>query len=96
MVAHIHSVLHQQVLGLDLKTPSKFLICWTPEGKEKGGTATAIKLAIINNRAAKIFKDPNISFFIILCLILVISCYSFIASPIKNGISNIVVRMVIH
>lgn len=34
-----------QVLGHDLNTPSDFLACWTPNGKCKGGTATAIKLA---------------------------------------------------
>lgn len=38
-----------QVLGADLKTPSEFLICWTRNGKTKGGTATAINLAIKNN-----------------------------------------------
>lgn len=34
-----------QVLGLDLNTPSNFLICWTMDGQEKGGTRTAIVLA---------------------------------------------------
>lgn len=42
-----------QVLGRDLKTPSDFLICWTPDGatthKERsratGGTGTAISIA---------------------------------------------------
>lgn len=34
-----------QVLGRDLKTPVSFVICWTPEGKEIGGTRTAIVLA---------------------------------------------------
>jgi hypothetical protein len=34
-----------QVLGQDLNTPSKFLICWTKDGKPSGGTATAMKLA---------------------------------------------------
>ena len=38
-----------QVLGDDLQTPSKFLICWAiPAGKNgnvKGGTNTAVKLA---------------------------------------------------
>jgi len=28
-----------QVLGLDLKTPSDFVICWTEGGRMKGGTA---------------------------------------------------------
>lgn len=42
-----------QVLGLNLETPSKFLICWTPDGCTKhatrqystGGTGTAISIA---------------------------------------------------
>jgi hypothetical protein len=34
-----------QVLGHDLKTPVEFVICWTPGGKDKGGTAYAIRLA---------------------------------------------------
>jgi hypothetical protein len=42
-----------QVLGNDLKTPSDFLICWTPDGCvshatrsiETGGTGTAISIA---------------------------------------------------
>jgi hypothetical protein len=45
-----------QVLGGDLKTPSKFLLCWTPDGCEKhadrtiktGGTGTAISIASEN------------------------------------------------
>jgi len=38
-----------QVLGQDLKTPSDFLICWTKNGQEVGGTRTAIVLAKQNN-----------------------------------------------
>lgn len=34
-----------QVLGADLKTPSKFLVCWTPDGKEVGGTRIALFVA---------------------------------------------------
>jgi hypothetical protein len=34
-----------QVLGRDLKTPSKFLVCWTLNGADTGGTRTAIVLA---------------------------------------------------
>lgn len=34
-----------QILGLDLNTPSRFVVCWTPGGKEKGGTAQAIRIA---------------------------------------------------
>lgn len=36
-----------QVLGVDLKTKSRFVLCWAPiiDGRPQGGTATAIKLA---------------------------------------------------
>ena len=34
-----------QVLGKDLNTPSKFIICWTKNGKDVGGTAQAIRIA---------------------------------------------------
>jgi hypothetical protein len=49
--------LHQrnvlQILGADLPTPSKAVLCWTPDGaeldrevcRETGGTGTAIRLA---------------------------------------------------
>jgi len=42
-----------QVLGLSLDTPSKFVVCWAPtagsSGEVKGGTATAVKIALNNN-----------------------------------------------
>lgn len=34
-----------QVLGIDLKTPTDFVVCWTVGGKKKGGTKIAIELA---------------------------------------------------
>lgn len=34
-----------QVLGLDLNTPSEFIICWTKNGKGSGGTGQAIRIA---------------------------------------------------
>lgn len=35
-----------QVLGKDLKTPSKFVICWTPDiFASKGGTSQAVRIA---------------------------------------------------
>lgn len=34
-----------QVLGPDLKTPSLFVLCWTPGGKGGGGTGQAIRIA---------------------------------------------------
>jgi hypothetical protein len=40
---HIRNVY--QVLGSDLKTPSRFIICWTEGGKRKGGTGQALRIA---------------------------------------------------
>ena len=34
-----------QVIGKDLESPSKFVVCWTPKGEIVGGTAQAMKLA---------------------------------------------------
>lgn len=34
-----------QILGLDLNTPSNFVICWTKNGKGSGGTGQAIRIA---------------------------------------------------
>jgi hypothetical protein len=34
-----------QVLGHNIRTPSQFVICWTPGGRIGRGTATAIKIA---------------------------------------------------
>ena len=49
----LHARNCHQVLGDDLTTPSKFVVCWTPDGCDSertrtrgtGGTATAIVLA---------------------------------------------------
>lgn len=41
----LHARNCYQVLGKDLNTPAKFVICWTQGGIAKGGTRTAIKLA---------------------------------------------------
>ena len=35
-----------QILGRDLHTPSKFVVCWTPEGKITGGTGQALRIAL--------------------------------------------------
>lgn len=34
-----------QILGRDLKTPTDFVICWTPGGKFEGGTGQALRMA---------------------------------------------------
>ena len=45
----LHTRNVYQVLGTSLDNPSDFLICYTEGGLVKGGTATAIKLAIKND-----------------------------------------------
>ena len=39
-----HSRNVYQVLGLSLKDPSDFIVCWTPDGKASGGTGQAIRI----------------------------------------------------
>lgn len=53
----LHARNTGQILGNDLKTPSKFIVCWTKDkadshltvSKTTGGTGTAIKLGSLNN-----------------------------------------------
>lgn len=45
----MHSRNCHQIFGYDLKYPVDAVICWTPNGKIQGGTATAIKLALKAN-----------------------------------------------
>ena len=51
--SHFAKQLHArncfQVLGINLDTPSSFLVCWTLNGADIGGTRTAIILARNNN-----------------------------------------------
>ncbi len=42
------------ILGKDLNTPVRFLICWTKNGKDLGGTGLGIRIATKNN--IKIFN----------------------------------------
>lgn len=44
----------------------------------------------LNVRITKLFRNPNINFFIIMNLILIISCYTFVSTPVKNTISAII------
>lgn len=41
----LHGRNGHQVLGQNLSTPSKFIICWTKAGKEGGGTGQALRIA---------------------------------------------------
>jgi hypothetical protein len=35
-----------QVLGPDLDTPSKVVVCWTKNGKTSGGTGQALRISL--------------------------------------------------
>lgn len=48
-----------QVLGRDLKTPSKMIVCWTPDAKIIGGTAQAIRIATHYNIPVYNLADPS-------------------------------------
>jgi hypothetical protein len=41
----LHARDAHQVLGRDLRTPRRFVACWTPNGLPAGGTGTAIRIA---------------------------------------------------
>jgi len=45
-VRKLHGRNMFQVLGSRLNQPSSAVVCWTPDGRVVGGTATAIKLAL--------------------------------------------------
>jgi len=45
----LHARNVNQVLGPDLKTLSEFVVCWTPDGKDSGGTGQAIRVARDHN-----------------------------------------------
>jgi len=42
----MHARSCYQVLGRDLATPSKFVVCWTRGGRLVGGTAQAMRIAM--------------------------------------------------
>lgn len=44
-VRALHTRNVYQVMGRDLQTPSRFLICWTADGEATGGTGQAIRIA---------------------------------------------------
>ena len=47
------------------------------------------KLITFNTRISKLFKNPQINFLIIMLLVLLITCYSFLATSLKHSITNI-------
>lgn len=58
-IKRLHARNVQQVLGLNLDSPSEFFVYWTPNGEVTGGTGTAIKLAIMNNIPIFNFANEN-------------------------------------
>jgi hypothetical protein len=42
----LHARNVHQVMGYNIDTPSRFVICWTPGGELTGGTALAIRVAM--------------------------------------------------
>lgn len=42
----LHARNCYQVLGVDLNTPSEFIICWTKNGEASGGTGQALRIAL--------------------------------------------------
>ena len=41
----LHTRNIYQILGQDLNTPVKCVVCWTKDGKSSGGTGQALRLA---------------------------------------------------
>lgn len=59
-VKKLHARNCFQVLGKDLNSPSKFLICWTPKGEEVGGTSQALRIAKhFNIKIFNLYKDTD-------------------------------------
>jgi hypothetical protein len=61
----LHARNAHQILGIELDDPVDLVICWTKNGKEVGGTSTAIKLAKqykirIINLATEVFDFAQI------------------------------------
>jgi len=44
--AKFHARNCYQVLGLELKVPSQFILCWTPNGRVTGGTGQALRITL--------------------------------------------------
>jgi hypothetical protein len=45
----LHARNMHQILGIQLTDPVKFVICWTPDGLDSGGTGQALRLARSRN-----------------------------------------------
>jgi hypothetical protein len=49
-----------QVLGADCHTPSKFVVCWTKDGKASGGTGQTLRIAEAHKIPIYNLHDPNV------------------------------------
>lgn len=59
---------------------------------KKNGYSTLLN---INTKVERIFKNPNINFFIIMNLILLITCYSFLNDPMRSAITGVISHPII-
>lgn len=59
-VRSLHGRNAQIILGKELVTPVEFVLCWTKNGKDIGGTGLGIRLAIGHNIPVKNLYDINI------------------------------------
>lgn len=41
----LHTRNVAQILGVDARTPSQLVVCWTPQGSGSGGTGQALRIA---------------------------------------------------
>lgn len=55
----LHARNGHQVLGLNLDDPVAFVICWTVEGRGKGGTGQALRIAKSRGIPIYDFGDPT-------------------------------------
>lgn len=53
----LHTRNVPQVLGRNITTPSDFVLCWTPDGRDSGGTGTAIRIA--NGKGIPVYNLKN-------------------------------------
>jgi len=60
----LHARNVHQVLGPNCDSPSELLVCWTKDGRDIGGTATAIKVARNHNiRVYNLGKEATRAYF---------------------------------
>lgn len=55
----LHARNMHQILGPDLQEPVKFVLCWTPDGQDSGGTGQALRLARKNKIPVFNLHDPE-------------------------------------